>query len=361
VPKSDEPETTRWRIAMTSLYLPGSSKIGVGHQVHRFANEMVRRGHDVTVFSPSRTGPGAEYALHAIDPGTSARTFRFAWRLRDVDFSSFDILHAHGDDTFLAGTRRPPHVRTVHGSCLCEALHIRGAKERARMALLGAGEMVSTAIADRCVAVSGATARTYPWIRHVIPNGVDVRRLGKPHPSGRTEAPTILFVGTLRNRKRGHLLVDAFERTVRPAIPESRLWMVCTDAPDGAGIEVLGNLSDDQLIERYQRAWVFCLPSSYEGFGLPYVEAMAAGCPVVATSNPGAAEVLAGGRYGRIVPPERIGASLVELLRDPAKRDELSARGRTHAQEYDWEVVCRAYEAVYESVLNTAARRVLAS
>ena len=103
-------------------------------------------------------------------------------------------------------------------------------------------------------------------------------------------------------------------------------------------------------------AWVFCLPSSYEGFGVPYIEALAAGCPVVATPNPGAKEVLDHGRFGRIAPPERLGEVLLELLLDPALRNELSVRGRWRAQRYDWGLVAPDYEAVYSSLLTNRRR-----
>jgi phosphatidylinositol alpha-mannosyltransferase len=339
------------RIAITSLYLPGSSKIGVGFQVHHLANELVRRGHAVTVFSPDRAGEAARYDVHHVDPGSSIRSFRFAWRLRDVDLSGFDIVHAHGDDCFLAGRSRPPHVRTVHGSCFSEARRIPGVKEKTRMLLLGAGELVSMAIADRTVAVSAATTRAYPWIRQVIPCGVDAAKFGAEHPGGREPVPTILFVGTYENRKRGRLLAEAFARRVRPRLPDAQLWMVCSDAPEAPGIDVLGRVSDDELVDRYQRAWVFCLPSSYEGFGVPYIEALAAGCPVVATPNPGANEVLGDGEYGRVVEPGLLGDALLDLLEDSTTRTRLSARGRARAEQYDWRNIADAYERIYRSLL----------
>ena len=298
------------------------------------------------------------YDVHHVDPGSSMRSFRFAWRLRDVDFSGFDILHGHGDDCCLVGRSRPPHVRTVHGSCFSEARRIPGAKEKARMGLLGAGELVSMAIADRVVAVSAATTKTYPWIHRVIPCGVDTARFGGVAPPARDDVPTILFVGTYENRKRGKLLAEVFDTYVRRELPDAKLWMVCSDAPGGPGIEVLGRLSDDELVERYQRASVFCLPSSYEGFGVPYIEALAAGCPVVATPNPGADEVLGNGAFGRIVEPDALGRALVELLTDPAGRRRVGGAGREHAAWYDWDVVTSEYEAIYDSLLASDVGRV---
>ncbi len=338
------------RIAMTSLYLPGSSKIGVGHQVHSFANALVARGQRVTVFSPDQPGEGARYEHRWVDPGRRLRTFGFAWALRQVDWSEFDLLHAHGDDHFLVGVPRPPHVRTVHGSCFAEAGHIRGWKAKLRMTLLGVAEVFSTmVVADRSVAVSAATKRVYPWIHDVVPNGIDLDRFAGRRVE--SDEPTILFVGTYENRKRGRLLVEVFEREVLPRVPDARLWMVCQDAPgDRTAVEVLGRLTDEELADRYRRAWVFCLPSTYEGFGIPYVEAMAAGCPVVATPNPGSLEVLEGGVAGDVVGDDDLGSTLVANLCDEGRRRTTGRKGLEHSKGFGWDVVVGRYRQVYESI-----------
>lgn len=338
-------------IAVTSLYLPGSSKIGTGYQVHQYANRLVDRGHSVTVLSPDEPGEGARYDYRHVDPGNSHRTFRFAWRLRERDLEGFDVLHAHGDDHFLIGTRRPPHVRTVHGSCFAEALRVRGVKARTRMALLGAGEVVSSLVADKAYGVSYATKRVYPWLDGVIPNGVDVPPVMTRTPS---DEPSILFVGTYENRKRGRLLVEQFVSVVRPKMPAAKLWMVCSDAPSQPGVEVLGRIDDNELRWRYQSAWVFCLPSSYEGFGIPYVEAMANGCPVVATPNPGALEVLDRGRCGLIVEPANLGRELTELLVDESRRLAMAQIGYERSGAFRWEQVISAYEGVFADLLGRA-------
>lgn len=108
-------------IAMISYYLPSGSKIGVDYRVHELANEYVRRGHTVDVFSESPPVQGALNGHRHIRPTSPMRTFRFATSLRTVDFSSYDVLHAHGDDYWLWRRRAPRHIRKLHGSCSEEA------------------------------------------------------------------------------------------------------------------------------------------------------------------------------------------------------------------------------------------------
>ena len=341
---------TPLRIAMTAYYLPSESKIGVGYQAHYMANEMTRRGHRVTMFSPCPKVIDAMYAHCRIDVGRRLRTFYFAWQFRHRDFSGFDVLHAHGDDYWLWRRRVPCHVKTMHGSCLEEARNVPGFKEKLRMIALAAGEMLGSVVADECVAVSRNTTRSYRWIDRVIPNGVDLTRF---HPGGPREArPTILFVGTYRNRKRGKMLMEIFHRQIRPVVPEAQLWMVCDDAPAAEGVRVFGQVPLDELADLYRRAWVFCLPSSYEGFGVPYIEAMASGTPVVATPNVGAREVLGGGAYGVLADPSGLGLALVRLLNDPSARDHWTHIGLDRSLDFAWDVVLAKYEQVYADILH---------
>jgi glycosyltransferase involved in cell wall biosynthesis len=344
---------TPLRIAMISYYLPSGSKIGVGYQVHALANKLVERGHSVTVFSPCGPSGGARYRTETVPLEGSNRTFKFALRLRHVDWTPFDVLHAHGDDYWLWRRRVPAHVRTLHGSCFSEARWIPGWRERLRMVLLGFSEVLATIVADDTVAVSESTRRWVPWVRLVVPNGVDLTRL---RPRDRSPNPSILFVGTYMRRKRGRLLADVFEREVLPTLPTSELWMVCEDAPSRPAVRVLGRVSDDDLAELYGRAWVFCLPSTYEGFGIPYIEAMASGCPVVATRNPGAIEVTRNGALGVIVDDELLGETLVHLLVSGADRRRLAQAALAGLSRYDLNTVAAAYEAIYVRLL-TAQRK----
>jgi glycosyltransferase involved in cell wall biosynthesis len=336
------------RIAMVSYYLPSGSKIGVGYQVHELATELVRRGHTVDVFSECPPVEGAAYGHHRILLSGPMRTFRFATSLRRVDFSGYDVLHAHGDDYWLWRRRVPVHVRTLHGSCFEEALTVRGAKEKVRMLALGFSEVLATLAADMTIVVSPATRRWVPWVHQVIPNGVDTTRF-RPEPTARAERPTVLFVGTWHGRKRGSALADAFLSHVRRAMPDAELLMVTQDVPTdpGEGIRVLGRLDDEELADAYRRAWVFCLPSDYEGFGIPYAESLASGTPVVATPNVGARYVLDDGHAGVLVDLADLGPALVALLRDEPRRERLRVAGLDRARDLSLTSVVDRYEHLY--------------
>ena len=336
-------------IAMVSRYLPSGSKMGVGYQVHQLANALVARGHSVTVFSTCGPSPGAVYDTVLVPLTGANRTFKFALRLRRIDWSAFDVLHAATDDYWLWKRRVPVHVRTLYGSCLSEARWISGSRERLRMLLLGLSEILATLVADKTVACSENSRRWVPWVRSVVPCGVD---LGRFRPGERSSHPTVLFVGTYRRRKRGKLLAEVFVREVLSALPDAELWMVSEDAPEGPGVKVLGRVSDSELADLYGQAWVFCLPSTYEGFGIPYIEAMASGCPIVATRNRGAVEVTRNGQLGVLAHPHDLGGALVGLLTSASDRDRLARLGLEAAGQYDLNLVASSYEKIYRAVID---------
>ena len=290
---------------------------------------------------------GLKRSLHALTaPQLDWRSLMWRFLVRTpVDFSGFDVLHAHGDDWFLWGRKRPRHIHTYHGSCLAESGHQINFRERVRMLALAACEYGSLGLCDESVAVSEGTRVYIPGIRHVIPNGVELRQF---YPSAeKADRPTCLFVGALQGRKRGKLLVELFQKEVLSELPNASLWAVCDEPVEGKGVEWFGRVSTALLCELYRRAWVFCLPSSYEGFGVPYIEAMASGTAVVATPNRGALEVLQNGTCGIISGEERLGRRLIQVLRDSRLREFLERKGLERAQSYGWDIVCRAYEALY--------------
>ncbi len=332
-------------IAITSLYLPSGSKIGVGYVVHYLANELTKRGHSVTVFSQSGHSEGALYQTVQVPSGKHLRTFGFAWNLRRYDWTRFDILNAHGDDWFLWGCKRPRHVHTFHGSLWAEMLNAQTLTIKLRMFALALCEYGTCFLGDANTTVSSVTKKFIPRIRYVIPNGVNLHDFSPTED--KSPNPTILFVGTMQGRKRGAMLLEKFQNEVRARVSNAEFWAVCEEEISGEGVLWFGRVSYETLTDLYRRAWVFCLPSSYEGFGVPYIEAMASGTPVVASPNDGATEVTQNGKYGVLSQDEALADNLVWLLTDENRRNYFREAGLQRAQDFGWDTVCAQYEAVY--------------
>ncbi len=335
------------KIAMTHVALPNESKGGVAHQVHSLANVLAERGHEVTMFTFSPPYAECRYRVHQystrrLPRNPSWRTFLFAARLARTDFSRFDVLHTNGDNYLLRG--RHPQVRTFYGSAKDEFLSAVRLRRRLYQAFMVTLEEIGGRVADVNVGISEATRARIPQVTRIIPCGVDTSRF---RPGPKAEKPAILFVGTTGGRKRGTFLADVFAREVRPRFPSAELWAVTERPLPGEGIQNFGRASTDVLADLYQRAWVFCLPSTYEGFGVPYIEALAAGTAVVASPNPGAKEVLCDSRFGLIANDEGIGSALNSLLSEDAARERYAAHGLLRAQDFRWENVAEQYEKVY--------------
>ena len=172
----------------------------------------------------------------------------------------------------------------------------------------------------------------------VIPNGV-----GAPFvPEGRAaEGDYVLMVGTLEPRKN---LAAAEEAARSLGVP-----VRVVGARGWGGVQVdgwLGRVADEELARLYRGARCLVYPSLYEGFGIPVLEAMACGTPVV-TSRGGATEEVAGGAAVLVDPcdPASIAAGIEEA---GARRDELRTRGRERAAGFTWERVAAETRAVYE-------------
>lgn len=351
----------RFSIAVIQRFLPSTTQGGVGHFTDQLCAELTRRRHDVTVFSADPAPDGAPYRVVRPDPdervmrGRLGAIFGFGVWLARRDFSRFDVIHAMGDNHLLR--TRTPVVRTLHGSALGEALHARRLVTKALFTSIYPLELIGIARATRTATDSAASMRHFPLVHAAtIPNGVADEFFASS--AAKSAAPSILFVGhRLDDRKRGRLLLDDFRRLVRPALPSAELWLVCDDEVDEPGVRCFRNLPLEQLAALYARAWLFCLPSAYEGFGRPYAEAMASGTAVVSTPNPGAQEVLGHGAFGDIVQPEQLGERLLALLRDGARRAALAGAGRRRARDFRWDGVARQYEQLYgEAIARRSSR-----
>lgn len=310
--------------------------------MHMLANAYTDLGHDVTLVSPNHVkDPTAKYTLRTIPTNGPGRVLKWSVLLSKYTFDS-DIVHFGGDDHFVRLGSNTSHIRTFHGSCFAEAIAANTVRDKLRMFYLGCTELLAQRSFKICTTVSSHTNNFFPRGNIVVPNGVDLATFVPS--TNKSKHPSILFIGMLDSRKRGRYLLETFASTVRKEFPNAELWIVRDDtAVNVPGVTVFGSVSEEKLIELYQGAWGFCLPSSYEGFGVPYIEAMACGTPVVATPNPGALEVLDDGRYGLIAELENLGSTLVSLLGDDNLRMRLVQSGLERARDYDIHKIAQRY------------------
>lgn len=287
----------------------------------------------------------------------------------------FDVVHVHESDGILVILRqrlarllgrpsgRARIVATLQVSYRRERLAVRPVRDGERVvsrpvasewmfkvlraplhALLG---RLTVALADAVVAPSEATARELEEDYGargvvVIPNGIALPGAGEESPRRSTTGETVLFVGRLRTRKAVAVLLEAFARVGRER-PLARL-VVLGDGEQRAALEaqcarlglgehvlLAGAVARAETARWLREADVFCLPSTYEGFPLAILEAMAQALPVVATRVAGVPEAIEDGASGLLVDSEDgsgLAAALIDLLGDPARRQAFGARGR---------------------------------
>ena len=174
----------------------------------------------------------------------------------------------------------------------------------------------------------------------------------------------ILFVGTIEPRKNLPTLLRAFRRLRDDykseavlAIAGTRGWLVeevdqvIAELQLGNAVRFLGNVRNEELVYLYNAAKLFVLPSFYEGFGLPPLEAMACGTPVIVSNVSSLPEVV--GDAGLLIDPADIEALTVAMWRvltDDKLRRELCEKGLKRAQTFSWERAARETLAVYRHV-----------
>jgi glycosyltransferase involved in cell wall biosynthesis len=177
--------------------------------------------------------------------------------------------------------------------------------------------------------------------------------------------PFLLFVGTVEPRKNLLTLVRAFEevlqrreQSLQLVIAGKKGWLFddlfsyIKQSTASDRIVFAGYLSDEELCALYTACTIFVFPSLYEGFGLPPLEAMACGAPVIASRIPSITEVV--GSAARLVEPEsasELTAAILELLSFEVIKEELSTAGRKRAAEFSWALTVRATKNVYAEAI----------
>ncbi|MFP4013659.1 MAG: glycosyltransferase family 4 protein [Chitinispirillaceae bacterium] len=340
------------KIAFFTKQLPSDEPNGVSVQVHRLAEALTSLGHHVVCFSFSPKPAGAKYEHCLLQWGGGGAVYKkFAPGLmfRKIDTEGFDILHYHGDDYLCTGAHN--RVRTFYGSALFEAIHSSKVKRFLYQSLFYVFELASCMRKGTKVGISQNTCRVLPFVRTDIPCSVP---LGLYAPGKRkSETPSILFVGGINNRKRGHLVLEAFQREILPVHPDCVLYVVGPENCSGTNVIYEGKLTQIELVSLFQKCWVYCMTSSYEGFGVPAIEAMACGSSVVAVRNPGVLEIIRDKVNGMLCSDHDFGRKVNEVIADRGLRSTLVHNGLEAVKRYDSEKVAREYEKVYFEILKS--------
>jgi glycosyltransferase involved in cell wall biosynthesis len=217
---------------------------------------------------------------------------------------------------------------------------------------------------DLIIAISQFTANQVEQLLGVEPSRIRVIHHGTRPPDGAPSRPRqnlILTVGAIQKRKNIARLIKAFERTPpgwRLAIAgaangygAAEQLSAIEESPRRADIDVLGYVSAEQLEELYSSASIFAFPSLDEGFGMPVLDAMGHGIPVIASRRSAIPEVT--GDAALLVDPENTeewGDAVFRLTAEPGLREDLARRGRERAAQLPWEAAVERTWAVYQEL-----------
>lgn len=337
-----------------TLPSPGRKLGGVEVFVQRMADNLVAQGHACTVYSLNREIlPGSRFEhvrlfprLERILSGKAARWILLPALLNLAPLRRHDVLVLHGDDWFLV-RRRSPSFRLFHGAALFESRSATSWKRRLAQRLIHHGERLSARLATDIGSVGTESARLF-GTSHVLDCGIDP---GLHHPRPKTAHPSLLFVGTLDGRKQGREALRIFRDRILPVHPDATLDFVADQPPPEAipGVRYVRFPSDEELADLYGRSWIFLYPSLYEGFGIPYLEALASGCAVSCRANEGSTRLLTG------CPAATISDSSEEMARSCLDRiasgpESWSATSVGWASRWFWPEVVNRWEKILSPI-----------
>jgi glycosyltransferase involved in cell wall biosynthesis len=335
-------------------------RTGVGEYVHEVARALAHSapaGESLTLFSSSLkdrlVSPGFP-GTTLVDRRVPVRLLNFAWHrlewppVERLAGGAFDVVHA--SHPLLIPSRAAARVVTIYDLDFLDHPERTRAEIRRDYPAL-AGEHARRA--DHIVTISRDTARAIETRLGADAGRISICYPGAPAWPARESEPApgcVLFLGSLAPRKNLGTLLDAYERLIArmPAAPplvlagghseESAPIVERTSRPPLAGrVELTGYVAHADRPALYRRALVFVMPSFAEGFGMPVLEAMTTGVPVVAANRGALPEAV--GQAGRLFDPEDAAALaqvLEQLLGDSAERRRLSEAGRAHAARFTW-------------------------
>ena len=285
--------------------------------------------------------------------------------------NSFDLFH--GTNYEIPLWSRRPTVVTIHDLSLLlhSEVHEQRLVQRARWRL-----PLMAKSASKIITPSNSVKTEVCEAFEVNPDKVTVTPEAPRPAFRRREDPEllrrldinedfVLFVGTVEPRKNLRRLVDAFDQLLRTTsllpklvIAGGQGWLMDDFASSikqkglADRVCLTGYLQDEDLCALYSTCAVFVYPSLYEGFGLPPLEAMACGAPVITSRIPSLIETV--GSAARLVDPNDVNdlaRSMVEMLSDKKTRQHYAELGKTHVKKFSWEQTALKTLDVYRQLI----------
>jgi glycosyltransferase involved in cell wall biosynthesis len=354
-------------------------RTGVGEYTHELVAALVRLAPEsaleVSVFSSSwkdRLAVAPELAgAAAIDRRIPVGLLNFAWHrlgwptAETIMGRQFDVTHSL--HPLILPSRQAAHVVTIHDLAFVthpERTRAEIRRDYAALARSHAGR------ADHIIVPSRFTACEVERRFGVAAGKITVCSPGAPKWRPREAPPQqgyILFLGTLEPRKNIGGLLDAYECLVRAAtvshttsklpelvlagkaIAESDVWLERIGRePLRGAVRHVGYVEPSQRRGLFENAVLLVQPSFEEGFGMPVLEAMSAGVPVVAANRGALPEVL--GDAGLLVDPDRpeeLASAMARFIDDPPFAVAAAARGGARAARFDWDTTARLVHKAY--------------
>ena len=358
---------------------------GVGHYTLELARALAisSPADDFEIVSPLSFLPlkeknknGWPPNLQLVQASTNVISRRW-WTLglpRHIQKRPFDLFHGTNYEVPL--WRKCPTVLTVHDLSLLlhpethEKRRVWRARHRLPLMVRGAtiivtpSESVRRELCQR-LQVSPAKVVAIPEAPRRVFRHVSERETSQTRTRLGIADEFLLFVGTIEPRKNLTALVQAFTEVSKAGNSNLQLvlagnkgWLtndlfdLISRSMVADRIKLTGYLDDEELRALYSSCRAFVYPSLYEGFGLPPLEAMACGAPVITSRTPSIVEVV--NQAAQLVDPEDVqglARSIVQLLRDEAARQKLSAAGLRRAAEFSWERTARLTREVYREAI----------
>jgi glycosyltransferase involved in cell wall biosynthesis len=355
-------------------------RTGVGEYAHHIAAALagrIRAPDRLTLFSSSwkdRLGPSVVPGADVVDARVPVRVLNYAWhrlgwppveRILRLTGDTAAVDVAHSLHPLLIPASRAAQVVTIHDLHFLDRPQDTSREVRRDYPLLASRHAQR---ADAVVVVSDYTAGQVQSRLGVARERIAIVPPGAPPWAPRTPPPPggpVLFIGTLEPRKNVAALLRAYSRLAERSARVPPLLLVGRVTPESASIMAqlqqpplsgrarhIGYVSDERREQLYREASVLVMPSLNEGFGLPALEAMTVGLPVVA-SNRGNLPALVGDA-GLLVEPgdeAAIGDAIERLIDDRGFAEQCAARGVERAAAFTWDASARIQLDVYRAAI----------